>query len=235
MLSKPMTHTEPEVPLAEQPPAVPLGRLLGLLAAITAGAVTAAVVLPGLLPGMVQSLLGSEPKAYWYLSRASALVAFALLWGSTLLGLLMTSKLSRVWPGGPTAFNLHQHTSLLALGFALFHGLILLGDQYIGYTFAQIAIPFAGSNYQPLWVGIGQVGFYVMALVGLSFYARKQITQKVWRLIHFASFALFALALLHGITSGTDTSALPVTLMYVAAAASTVFLTIYRILSSRVK
>lgn len=235
MTVKGMRDERPAVPLAELAPAVPLGRVLALLAAVVAGAVSAAVLLPTLLPGMAQSLLGSEPKAYWYLTRASALVAFALLWASTLLGLLMTSRLSRLWPGGPTAFNLHQHTSLLALAFALFHGLILLGDHYIGYTLAQVLIPFGGSTYQPLWVGLGQVGFYVMAIVGLSFYVRRQITQKVWRLIHFASFAMFALALAHGIASGTDSSAAPVAILYVAAVASTLFLTLYRILSIRAR
>jgi hypothetical protein len=53
---------------------------------------------------------------------------------SVAFGLIMTNRMARVWPGGPTAFDLHQFTSLLGLAFAVFRGLILLGDQYIKYT-----------------------------------------------------------------------------------------------------
>jgi len=219
----------------EYPSAVSPGMVVAGLGAAIAGAILASIVAPAVLPQMVQSLLGTEPKAYWYLTRASALVAFVLLWISMLLGVMMTNKLARVWPGGPTAFSLHQHTSLLALGFGIFHGLILLGDQYIGYTLGQVLVPFSGAAYKPLWVGIGQVGIYVLAVVGLSFYVRRQITQKTWRLIHFASFALFVMALVHGIFSGTDSTALPVQMMYLLAAASAAFMTIYRIIVARNK
>ncbi len=234
MMSKAINDKKPVVNSTDEyPSAVTPGMLIAGLGAAVAGAVLASVIAPAVLPQMVQSLLGAEPKAYWYLSRASALVAFALLWISTLLGLMITNKLARAWPGGPTAFSLHQHTSLLALGFAIFHGLILLGDQYIGYTLGQVLVPFSGASYKPFWVGIGQVGIYLLAVVGLSFYVRRQITQKTWRLIHFASFAMFIMALAHGIFSGTDSSALPVQLMYLLAAASTVFMTIYRIFVAR--
>jgi predicted ferric reductase len=236
MMTKAITDKRPVVnPSDEYPSAVTPGMVIAGLGAAIAGAVLAGVIAPAVLPLMVQSLLGAEPKAYWYMTRASALVAFVLLWISMLLGLMMTNKLARAWPGGPTAFSLHQHTSLLALGFAVFHGLILLGDQYIGYTLGQVLVPFSGATYKPLWVGIGQVGIYLLTVVGLSFYARRQITQRVWRLIHFASFAMFIMALAHGIFSGTDSSVLPVQIMYLLAAASTAFMTIYRIIVARMK
>ncbi len=236
MMSKTVPNSKPTTSMVDEyPSAVTPGAFIAGMGAAVAGALLASVVAPAVVPQMVQSMLGAEPKAYWYLTRASALVAFLLLWISVALGLMMTNKLARIWPGGPTAFSVHQHTSLLALGFGVFHGLILLGDQYIGYTLGQVLVPFSGAAYKPLWVGMGQVGIYLMAVVGLSFYVRRQISQKVWRLIHFASFAMFILAMAHGIFSGTDSSALPVQIMYLVAAASTTFLTIYRILATRVK
>src|SRR6185369_7521150 len=95
--------------------AMPLRTLILLNLAVAGGAFAAVAVLPALLPALSASWLGSAPKAYWYLSRASALVAFALLWFAMALGLVITNKLARVWPGGPTAFELHQHASLLGL------------------------------------------------------------------------------------------------------------------------
>src|SRR3954469_4743540 len=112
------------------PPAVPLYSVLLLLLAITAGVFAAVVALPHWLPGLSASLLGPEPKAYWYLSRSSAVVAYVLLWLSMATGLTITNKLAQIWHGGPTAFDLHKYASLLGLGFALFHGLILMGDHY---------------------------------------------------------------------------------------------------------
>src|SRR6478752_3456620 len=113
-----------------------------LLLIAGASAVLALVVLPIWVPVLGTSLNEATPRGYWYLSRASALVAYGMLWMSMVLGLLMTNKMARVWPGGPTAFDLHEHTSLLGLGFALFHVLILLGDHYINYSAGELLVPF---------------------------------------------------------------------------------------------
>ena len=128
---------------------------------------------------------------------------------------------------------MHKFTSLLALAFGLFHGLILLGDAYINYTLAQVLLPFASRSFRPVWVGLGQVALYLLALVGLSFYARPWIGRRAWRLIHFLSFAVFLLALAHGAASGTDTREAWVRSMYWVSGGSLLFLTIYRILIVR--
>jgi predicted ferric reductase len=115
--------------------------------------------------------------------------------------------MARAWPGAPAAFAVHEYTSLLGLAFALFHALVLLGDHYIQFTLAQILMPFATLGYRPLWVGIGQTGFYLWIIVAFSFYVRQGIGQKTWRWVHYASFAMYAAGLLHGLFSGTDTNA----------------------------
>lgn len=218
---------------ADEPPAVTLSTLFTMLFAAIIGAFAAVVVLPRWLPGLSGSLLGAEPKAYWYLARSSALVAFGLLWLSMALGLTITSKVARIWPGGPTIFDTHQFTSLLALVFGLFHALILLGDTYINYTLAQVLVPFRSRAFQPLWVGLGQIALYLLAVVGFSFYARPWIGRRAWRIIHFLSFAVFLLALAHGIGSGTDTRVFWIRAMYWLSGGSLLFLTIYRVLIVR--
>jgi predicted ferric reductase len=223
-------HAEPTVVEQDLTQAMSGRALFGLLLAVVAGALGAAVVVPTYLPDLTHSLLGPEPKAYWYLSRSSAVVSYVLLWASMIFGLLITTRTARAWPGGPAAFDLHQHTSLLALALALFHALILLGDRYIGYTLGTIAVPFAGVDYKPLEVGLGQIGFYAMAVIGLSFYAKNALTQRGWRLIHFLSFATFLLALAHGIQAGTDTASTGMTLLYWVSGASVLLLSVFRAL-----
>ena len=192
--------------------------------------VVAVLVLPTWLPALTRSLGNEEPTAFWYLSRASAMVAYLLAWLSMVLGVSMTNKLARLWPGGPVALDLHQHTSLLSMAFALFHALILMGDTYIAYTLPQILLPGASVNYKPIEVGLGQAALYLMALVGFSFYVRKQITQKVWRRIHYLSFVLFFLIMAHGILSGTDSATPWATTIYWVTGGGLLFLTVYRVL-----
>lgn len=226
---------DPRAGLDALPPTVALSSVLLMLAAVAAGTLGAVVALPALLPGLAGSLAGSEPRAFWYLSRASGLVSFGLLWLAMALGLAITNKLARAWPGGPTAFDLHQHVSVLGLGFGLFHGLILLGDKYTSYTLAQVLVPFAGASYRPVWVGLGQVAFYLLALVGLSSYARRQIGPRLWRLIHSLSFVVFLLALAHGLAAGTDSGAPVVSALYWASGGSLLSLTVYRVVTARAK
>jgi predicted ferric reductase len=177
------------------------------------------------------ALLGEQSA--WYLSRASAFVAYVLLWWSMILGLSITNRLARAWPGGPAAADLHEHASLLGLGFGLLHALVLLGDQYIGYTLSQILIPFASAGYRTLWVGLGQISLYLTALITFSFYVRRWIGARAWRTIHFLSFVVFVLALLHGLFSGTDSSVPWAIWMYLSTGVSVVGMTIYRIFAQR--
>ncbi len=215
------------------PPPMSLHTLIIMLLAVALGAFAAAIALPNWLPGLSQSLLGSAPKAYWYLSRASAMVAYGLLWLSMASGLIITNKLARLWPGGPIAFDLHQFTSLIGLAFALFHALILMGDKYINYDLAQVLVPFNSTGYKPVWVGLGQIGFYLLTIVGLSFYVRKRLGTRTWRFIHYLSFFMFALALLHGIFAGTDSTALIIRAFYWVSGVSLLFLFVYRVLITK--
>jgi predicted ferric reductase len=207
------------------------GFLLGC-AAIMVGTLLAAVALPNWLPGLSASLLGSSPKVFWFLSRASALVGFALLWASMAMGLILSNRMARLWPGGPTALGLHQYVSLLGLEFGLFHALILLGDRFIQASLAQVLTPFAYQNYRPGWVGLGQIGLYLWALVFGSFYVRKRIGTKAWRWIHSLSFLSFVMVLAHGLFSGTDSGAVWVIGLYGFAGISCLFLLYYRILAT---
>jgi predicted ferric reductase len=156
----------------------------------------------------------------------------ALLWISMILGLLITDKMAKSWPGAQAAFAVHEFVSLLGLGFAGFHALVLLGDRFIGYKLFEILLPFASSGYKPFWVGLGQIGLYVWAIVSLSFYVRRGLGSRAWKLIHYASFFNFTVALMHGLTSGTDSSTPWAQAVYWVFAGSVLFLTIYRVVAS---
>jgi predicted ferric reductase len=205
---------------------------VAVLIAAAIGVTAAVLVLPNWLPGLAGSMTGTSPKVFWYLSRSTALVSMGILWASMMLGVGITNKMARLWPGAPAAFALHEYLSLLGLGFAAFHGLILLGDHYANFSLSQILVPFTTSNFHPFWVGLGQLGFYTWALVTASFYIRKYIGQGTWRMLHYVSFFTYMAAMFHGISSGTDTSLTWVQGFYWLTGASLLFLFIARVVNS---
>lgn len=208
--------------------AIPWSQAGLLLLGALAGANLALWLLPRWLPALWSDIAAQQ--APWHLARSSAMIAYVLFWLSTALGLSITNRLARLWPGGPTAFDLHQYSSLFALAFATFHAIILLGDHYIGFTLSQLLIPFAAQSYKPVGVAWGQLAFYLGIIISFSFYIRTRIGHHVWRILHFGSFLVFILITLHGLLVGSDSATLwP---LYVASGASILFLTLYRIFSS---
>jgi DMSO/TMAO reductase YedYZ heme-binding membrane subunit len=72
----------------------------------------------------------------------------------------------------------------------------------------------------------------VWLIVALSFYIRSSIGQKTWRILHFLSFAMYIMGLLHGLFSGTDSTASWVQWYYWLSGGSLLFLFIYRIVNT---
>jgi len=223
----PVNSSEP----VEYESSVNIQSFLTFLVAMTLGLLVAVLILPSWLPNMSFSLSGDAPKAYWYLSRATAFVSLSLLWLSMALGLGITNKMARLWPGAPAAFALHEYVSLLGLAFAVFHAVVILGDDYINFTLLQLLIPFSTVDYRPFWVGMGQLAFYTWVILVISFYIRPVIGQKSWRFLHYASFGLYLMGIFHGLFSGTDTSAAWAQNYYWISSGSLIFLLMYRLLA----
>lgn len=170
-------------------------------------------------------------KLAWYGVRATGFLAYFAVAGSVIYGLLLSTKLLDAIAHRPVSFALHKDLALVGLALSGLHGLLLLGDHTYSFTLAAIAIPFA-SPYAPAAVAVGQLAFYVMAIVTGSFYLRPQIGQRAWRTIHYLTFLGFVGVTLHGITSGSDTSAPWATWAYLVPIAAAVFFLVYRVVVS---
>jgi predicted ferric reductase len=164
---------------------------------------------------------------FWYLSRAAGFTAFGLLFFSVALGIMIGTRLTGRFSRN-TVFDIHRFTSILALAFSFFHVYILLGDSYFKFSVWQLSLPFA-SPYQAWQTAAGGVAFYLLLLVVASFYLRSLIGHRTWRAIHFLTFALFGLAMLHGITAGTDAHAGWAELLYAGAGTTVLALVLYRV------
>lgn len=139
----------------------------------------------------------------WYVARSSGLVAWALLAGAVVWGLLMTSKLVRRWVKNSWLLDLHRWLGGLALVFTGVHVVAILGDSYVHFGLASVLIPFA-SHWHPLAVAWGVASLYLLAAVELTSLARRRLPHRLWRRLHLLSFPLFVTSTIHGLSAGTD-------------------------------
>jgi sulfoxide reductase heme-binding subunit YedZ len=175
----------------------------------------------------IQSLFAMDTvQAWWYITRASGLTAYFIMWLSMVWGMAIPTKIFHPSVEGAQSYDFHEFLSLLGLGFLFLHITVLMFDQYLPFSVWQILIPFSDS-YRPFWVGLGIIGAYIFILVTATFYMRRIIGSKAFRSIHTLSIAGYLGATLHGLFAGTD-SALPVTrLIYIGTFLVVLFFTVY--------
>ena len=165
---------------------------------------------------------------WWYLNRASGIVAYMLLFGCVFLGLSMTGGFVERVVRRFRVYDLHRFVALLALSVSIFHVAIVLPDRYIGFSAVDLTVPFA-SPYEPLFTALGIFSLYLLAVIVGAFYIRSVISYRGWRLLHYTTFAAFGLALAHGIGAGTDTEAAWLQYTYASTGLVAFNLLVYRL------
>ncbi len=169
---------------------------------------------------------------FWYLSRAAGFTAYLLLFLNVALGLGMTSKSSDSILMRWRVFDLHQFTALVAIAVLGLHIFSLLGDRYFNFSILQLLVPFA-TPYRASWTALGVIGFYSLLVITASFYVRKYIGYRTWRVIHYVTFGTFAIAMVHGVLAGTDTSQPWAQLVYVTTGLVIAVFTVYRFAAAK--
>ena len=71
------------------------------------------------------------------------------------------------------------------------------------FSLTQIVVPFTAS-YRPLATGLGVVAVELLLAVSVTNRIRSRLPHRVWRRAHYATLAVWLLATIHGILSGTD-------------------------------
>jgi methionine sulfoxide reductase heme-binding subunit len=167
----------------------------------------------------------------WLIARAAGFVAFGALTLSVWLGLSMSTRIF-----GPKRQRalLGWHRTLAATGLAMLglHVGALLLDPVVHFNLVAALVPFA-APWRPAAVAAGVVAGWLMITLTASFRLRKLIGQRVWRRLHYASFAAFLLALCHALASGTDLAGVGGPILAVIAGGPVLVLTFLRILTPR--
>lgn len=150
----------------------------------------------------VTTALGSNPL--WYVTRASAVVAFLLLTVTFALGLAATKRglATPAWPRFATQ-QLHRNVSLLALAFLVVHIVTTLADSYVYVGWWAWIVP-GVSGYRTVWVALGTLSFDLIAVLVVTSLLRDRMSAATWRTVHWAAYAAWPLAFVHFLGTGTD-------------------------------
>ncbi len=160
-------------------------------------------------------------QALWYLTRGSGVVALILLTVSVLAGLLTESRWSTDrWPRFVVE-ALHRNLSLLGPVFLVIHIASAVVDSYVPISWLDAFVPFGGS-YRPLWLGLGALSLDLFLAVAVTSLVRARIGYRRWRSVHWLAYGSWALAIFHGLGTGSDRHQTWFMVLNMAAVASVV-------------
>ena len=141
--------------------------------------------------------------ALWYSTRATGAVSLVLLTMSFLMGIptllnSATERMPRI-----VVQLLHRNVSLLVLIFLALHIATAVADGFVTIRLLDAVVPFGGA-YRPLWLGLGAVAFDLLLAVIITSLVRVRIGYQTWRYVHLTTYAIWPIAFVHGLGTGSD-------------------------------
>jgi sulfoxide reductase heme-binding subunit YedZ len=150
----------------------------------------------------VSNLIGNS-QLTWFLTRASGIVALALLTLSMVLGIVAGTRLSTArWPRFVTQ-GLHRNISLFVLVLLAVHVIAAVLDDYVTITVQESAIPFIGT-YRPVWMGLGALSSDLVIAMIVTSLLRQRIGYETWRAVHWTAYLCWPLGIVHSLGTGSD-------------------------------
>jgi methionine sulfoxide reductase heme-binding subunit len=165
----------------------------------------------------------------WYVARAGGLVSFGLLTVGVVAGVLLAGRVRLSgWPRFAVE-DIHRFLGLLAGTFLSVHLLGLLADGYLGLPLSALVVP-GLSSYRPLATALGVVGAELLLALAVTNRLRRRLAYSTWRRLHMLNFAVWTLALGHGIAAGTDSDTRWAIAVYLLASGSVAAACVWRLL-----
>jgi hypothetical protein len=149
-------------------------------------------------------IAAAGPSAYWYITRGTGTIALILLSLSVALGVANVRRLRTERMPRFVVDAVHRNVSLLAMAFLLVHIVTSVIDSFAPIGLVNAVIPFTGT-YRPLWLGFGAIAFDLLLAVVITSLLRRRFGYRAWRVTHWAAYASWPVALLHGLGTGSDT------------------------------
>lgn len=164
----------------------------------------------------------------WLVIRSTGIVAYSLLALSVVWGLLVSSTLlGRTTPVKGLTY-VHESLSLGAVLATVAHAVALLFDEYVPFSPVEVLVPGA-SDWEPLATALGVMAAWGVLIVTLSFYVRRHIGRRAWRVVHFGAFGVFVAAIVHGVAAGTDSASPVMRWVYIGTGGAVAALMVARV------
>lgn len=141
--------------------------------------------------------------AMWAFGRISGVLALALLTLTLILGIVTRSGRPLVGMPRFSVTLVHRNVALLASTFLVLHIGTLMLDSYARLNPADIVVPFLGS-FKPFWQGLGTVSFDLVIAIVATGLLRRAIGVRVFRFVHWFTYAMWPIAVAHAIGNGTN-------------------------------
>ena len=173
-----------------------------------------------------------SPQFWWFLTRASGIVAWLMLTLSVIWGILLSTKAFPEQRRPQWLLALHRWLAGLTLSFLAIHLAALVADSYVSFDLADIAVPYA-SDWRPGAVALGVLAMWLLVAVELTSLAMKRLPRTFWRAVHLSSYMAFWLTSLHAAFAGTDTTSWLYRGGAVASILTVVWALMYRVANRR--
>jgi hypothetical protein len=134
----------------------------------------------------------------------SAYIGLGAIFFATLnicIGLMIWGRYSplRYWPHRSfDIFRLHRWSGYITLGATLLHPLPLLLSKQPAFRVLDIVLPL-WSPQQPLENTIGAAALYLLVIIIVTSIYRIELGRKLWKRIHYLTYAAAAGLFTHGI------------------------------------
>ena len=153
------------------------------------------------------------PAIWWFVSRASGIVAWSLLVVAVMIGVLLATRVLKPNDNLGWLYHFHNWLSGLAIVFAVTHVTALMLDSFVTFTILDIAVPFHSDYVKNPSLGrfpiaFGVLSLYILFAVQLTSLFRQRMTTKAWKAIHYSSYLLVLLVSAHAGWTGTDVTSL---------------------------
>jgi sulfoxide reductase heme-binding subunit YedZ len=169
----------------------------------------------------------SSSPALWYATRASGIAAYVILSVVVCIGISMGGKAqSRDWPRFSVE-GIHRFGGLLVGALIGIHVVTIAVDSFLPFSIVNLLVPFT-SSYRPFWTGLGIAAAEILLALAITNHYRKRLPYAFWRKAHYANFAVWTLASLHGVMSGTDRGVWWLAMIYGLSIAAVAALLVWR-------
>lgn len=148
----------------------------------------------------------NDPHIWWYVTRASAMIAWTLLSLSAVWGILLSTRVLRKIDNPGWLRDLHRWMSGVALLMAGMHMISLMLDPWAAFSVDELLLPFVAA-YRPVPVALGIVAFYLLVAVQGSSLLMHRLPRRFWKGLHYSSYGAVLLVSFHAGWSGSDAGA----------------------------